>query len=259
MPQIPQALVDAFYRDGFTKIPKLISPEKVAEVLAAYTEFVKNDAPNLKGRDINYADKDAGIINSVHALHYRPDTYFSKLLNSDEMKSVAAAFLEEPAIGRAAEMFAKPAAKGMPSPPHQDNYYWCLKPVQPGTALTLWVALDYCGKENGGVSYLRGSHQIGVIDHEDSFAPGSSQTITNRDRYLGEFETVCLDLEPGDVLVHDSMTVHFSAANTAARSRRGMTLQYQAFSAQTDEDMKRHYETQLMRQVKQRELNQPQA
>ena len=246
--------VSEFYRKGYTRIKGLFNSAQVADILAAYSDFLKYDAPNLDGRDINFADAEKGIVNSIHALHYRPETYFSKLLNSDRLRQVAGAFLKDEAIGRASEMFAKPPAKGLPSPAHQDNYYWCLKPVAPGTALTIWVALDHCGFENGGVCYLENSHEIGLIEHEDSFAPGSSQTIRERQKYLETFETVCLELEPGDALVHDAMTVHFSAANTSARSRRGMTLQYTAKRAEVDQEMKRHYETRLLEQVQARAL-----
>ena len=46
-----------------------------------------------------------------------------------------------------AELFAKPAFKGLPSPIHQDNYYWC---IDDANALTMWIAMDDSGEKNGG-------------------------------------------------------------------------------------------------------------
>ena len=42
------------------------------------------------------------------------------------------------------ELFAKPSKIGIMSPPHQDNYYWCLKN---GKSLTFWIALDKSNKK----------------------------------------------------------------------------------------------------------------
>ncbi len=246
-----QKQVAEFYADGFTVIRQLLSPEQLTEVQAAYLDFVKNEAQHLSGRDINYADKEKKIINSIHKLHGNPNGYFTKLLGSERMRAVGSEFLVGKAVGRASEMFAKPAQKGLPSPAHQDNFYWCLKPVAPGTALTIWIALDECGPENGGVTYLKGSHKLGILDHVDSYAPGSSQTISDQNS-ISQMQAICLQLAPGDALVHDSLTVHYSGANTSGKSRRGMTLQYQSDHAEIDKAMLSHYETQLANQVKAR-------
>ena len=48
------------------------------------------------------------------------------------------------------------------SPPHQDNYYWCLKN---GKSLTFWIALDKSNKKNGAMYYYDGSHSAGLVKH----------------------------------------------------------------------------------------------
>ena len=240
-----------YVENGFTVIREILNTDELKKVQLAYEDFLVNEAPLLSGRDINYADKEKKIVNSIHKLHGNSGGFFANLMDSEKMREIAGTFLIGKAKGRGSEMFAKPAQKGMPSPAHQDNFYWCLKPVAPGTALTIWIALDNCGPENGGVTYLKGSHKMGILDHLDSYAPGSSQTIANKS-LVNEMPAICIQLKPGDALVHDSMTVHFSGANTSGQSRRGMTFQYQADNAKIDKNMLTHYETQLANQVKAR-------
>ena len=142
----------------------------------------------------------------------------------------------------------------MKSPIHQDNYYWCLKPFSTGTGLTIWIALDECEAINGGLTYLNGSQMTGILPHENSFAPGSSQTIKDPKTLLNKFEVVTPSLSPGDALIHDAHVAHYSEANVSGRSRRGMTLQYQSKTASVDNGRLADYEKKLKIQIDNRDL-----
>jgi ectoine hydroxylase-related dioxygenase (phytanoyl-CoA dioxygenase family) len=240
--------IRSYERDGFACLRRLLDPQQVRDVLRAYDDFVIEHASKLGGRDINYADPERTVINSIHKLNL-PGTFFTQLLESGRMRDVAKAFLGEDAVGMASEMFAKPASSGLPSPIHQDNFYWC---VTPARALTMWISLDRAASDNGGLSYVRGSHKEGTVDHEPSFAPGSSQTVRERARYLETMESVCIELEPGDALVHHCDTMHFSNPNRSDRSRRGLTLQYRGATTTFDLAKREHYTRELEKQVKAR-------
>ncbi|BBH54078.1 phytanoyl-CoA dioxygenase family protein [Fluviispira sanaruensis] len=194
-------------------------------------------------------DSKKEIINSVHKLHINP--YFNNILVSEKMKNIASFFLEENSVARVSEMFAKPADKGLASPIHQDNFYWCLVLAN---ALTICLAVDPCSRENGVVSYMRGSRKLGLLPHVNSYAPGSSQTV-ERKSIPTNLEPVSEILNSGDVLIHHSLTIHWSAANTSGKSRLAMTLQYQGESVRIDPEMLKHYESNLLMQVNMREIN----
>ena len=57
---------------------------------------------------------------------------------------------------------------------HRDDFYWC---VVEHNALTVWIALDNVDQSNGGVIYYDASHLLGLLEHEDSFVPGSLQKV----------------------------------------------------------------------------------
>lgn len=240
-------IVDQYNKDGFVQVKSLFSKEELAEIEKQLANFCKNDAPKLKGRDINYAD---GQINSIHALSQN-SKYFYDLMRQPKVTELVKLMLNDDVEFRHMEFFAKPAKVGMPSPMHQDNFYWC---IAGGNGLTAWIALDYCDTNNGGLTYYKGTHKKGTIDHMDSFAPGSSQTIKDREM-LKNMESVRVTpvLEPGDVLFHHADLIHGSEANKSDRSRRGLTMQFKGENSIYDKTMLAHYESRLYEQIRMRE------
>ena len=74
------------------------------------------------------------------------------------------------------EWFNKPPGTDSPTPPHQDNYYFCLRPP---SVLTIWLALDPVDEENGCLRYVAGSHRQGIRAHARSNILGFSQGISD--------------------------------------------------------------------------------
>lgn len=236
------------YKDtGFCRVTSFFLQDEVKELEKEIAAFVKLNSTNLAGRDVNYSGTE---VNSIHALTKDPNSYFSRLINSPRLKELAGVFLEEEAVPRAAEFFAKPPKVGLPSPWHQDNAYWC---VDNANALTIWIALDACDESNGVVTYYKGTHKLGLIDHKPSHAPGSSQTVADTALLKKlESEKAFYTLKPGDVLIHHTLVIHGSAANMSDRARRGITLQYMGKSSKIDLSMKQRYEESLASQIKSR-------
>ena len=84
--------------------------------------------------------------------------------------------LKEKSKIKGIEYFAKPPKIGMASPPHQDNFYWCLKKPK---GANFWIAIDHASKKNGGLYYFKVSQKLGLLKHKNSNIPGSSQTVLN--------------------------------------------------------------------------------
>lgn len=237
-----------YKEDGYCVVRGFFSQKDVGEIAAAVGAFIESESAKLTGRDINFTD---GQVNSIHALVGSSDGFFSNLLNGEKAKNFAAVFLEDGAVPRASELFAKPAKVGLPSPWHQDNAYWC---VDNANGLTIWIALDECDESNGCLTYFKGTHKIGLVPHKPSFAPGSSQMIEDEGlltRYAKE--RVAPSLKPGDVLVHHCLILHGSSANKSGKPRRGLTLQYIGKKSGYDAAMKARYEALLAEQIRMRE------
>ena len=128
--------------------------------------------------------------------------------------------------------FNKPAGTNHITPPHQDNYYFCLKPPN---VVTVWLALDVVDAENGCLRYVRGSHQLGIRPHNRSNVLGFSQGISNYSDADRAAEVPIL-MQPGDAVVHHGNTIHRADANSSStRQRRAFAQVFKGFSCQRDE------------------------
>ncbi len=118
------------------------------------------------------------------------------------------------------------------TPPHQDNYYFCLEPAN---VLTMWLALDPVDAENGCLRYVDGSHTRGYRKHAKSQILGFSQGIMDytTDDFNREVAAV---MQPGDVAVHHGMTTHRADANLSqTRHRRSFAMVFTGVSCQRDD------------------------
>lgn len=132
-----------------------------------------------------------------------------------------------------AALFCKPGGDGRPVPWHQDGVYWPLEPME---TVTVWVALDASDEENGCMKYLPGTHKGGFLQHYQSEADGLVLNTTIVESELDAARARCVELQPGQVSMHDAFLVHGSAPNTSTRRRAGLTLRYMPASVRYDRE-----------------------
>lgn len=234
-----------FDQRGFCVVKSFFNKSELSIIEKNINDYIRDEVPNLKGKDVNFID---GELNSIHSFS-NGNSDILKLAERGDILSLAEIFLDAKPELRKLELFAKPAKRGLPSPIHQDNFYWC---IIGANALTFWIALDECSYINGGLTYYAGSHKLGLIDHVNSYAPGSSQKVPEEN--FSHLEPTIPTVKPGDILVHHSLTLHGSAANNSDQSRRGLTIQFKDANASYDEKMLQHYSSNLKMQVKSREI-----
>ncbi len=129
------------------------------------------------------------------------------------------------------QVFVKEPGTNLPTPWHNDMPYW---PIRGGQVVTLWIAFDHVNLTNGGVEFVRKSHRLnaryrtfgttldGKITEFDAHASDSDEYVdmpdfnVERDKY----DIVSWDLEPGDALAFDGMTIHGAGSNTKSDQRR---------------------------------------
>jgi len=237
---------------GWLKIENLLSMKEVRSIKQRINLFLKKNHKKYSGKDINYSgvEKNWKKINSFHKLH--KFKYISEYSKKKKILNLAKNMISKKRIKlRAAELFAKPSKKGLKSPMHQDNYYWCIKKPK---ALTMWIALEKSGKNNGGVFYYNGSHKLGLLKHIPSNSKGSSQKIESLKK-LKKLKKTYPKLNIGDCLIHDSLVVHGSDKNTSNQSRKGLTFQFIDYFSKIDKKRKVKYLKSLRNQISKRKNN----
>lgn len=125
----------------------------------------------------------------------------------------------------ACQIFCKPAGTGKSVPFHQDGQYW---PIEPLKACSAWIALDRSDAECGALEVLPGTHLDGEVEHlqivDDEACisyivnPSKVEPLMPNARML--------ELEPGQVSLHDSMLLHGSGRNRSQRRRAGIAVTY---------------------------------
>ena len=91
--------------------------------------------------------------------------------------------------------------------------------------LTVWIAVSEATRENGCLLVAPGSHKRGLVKHcRDPRSSYSRQAIP--DRLVGD-RRVALEMDPGDVLFMDKLTMHASLPNLSEDIRWSVDLRYQ--------------------------------
>jgi len=131
--------------------------------------------------------------------------------------------------------FAKPANGGHETRWHQDGEYW---PIQPLATCTVWIAVDAATQENGCLEVIPGSHTTQRLRKHNT-NPSDKVTL-NQELDPSEFnrdQAEYIELEPGQVSLHDVYLVHGSQANNSNAPRRGMTLRFMPTTSVYDREL----------------------
>lgn len=239
-----------FEEDGYVFLPGFLSEGEVAEVNRRLEDFIENTVPGLPPNDVFYEDKNdpATLKQIMHVSDHAP--YFAPMLNDSKFSRIAGELLEDTVVPKILEYFNKPPKIGKPTPPHQDGYYFMLKPAK---AVTMWMALEDVDEANGCVRYVRGSHKLGMRRHGRTQTLGFSQGITDFGLPEDLENEIAFPARPGDLLIHDSLTIHRADGNqTADRTRKALGFIYFGASAQEDVEAKAAYQAQLRQEMRER-------
>ena len=231
-----------YENDGFVLIKHFFSKDEIELIKADVRDYIDKGLSKRKNKRAFHLTKNK-IVNSIHGLDNLKSV--KALQNSKKVKNLIKLLLGSKVDNFGSELFAKPAKEGLPVPLHQDNKYWCL---DDGKGLTMWIALEKSGKKNGAIFYYTSSHKLGLLEHEPSFAPGSSQKIKYEDG-LNIFKKHTPLLNTGDCLIHHCLVVHGSHENISNKSRTGLTLRFKNRKTKIDLFQKKIYESQLKKQL----------
>lgn len=161
---------------------------------------------------------------------------FLELARDPEIVELVSGVIGDDVILWGCHVFCKPASEGYETPWHQDGHYW---PIRPLANCTVWVALEESTKQNGCLRVIPRSHEGHVLHphlHEDR----SDLTLNQRmaDGVFDEADAVDLELQPGQMSLHDVYMIHGAAANTSAKRRTGVALRYMPSTSVFERDIR---------------------
>ncbi|MBX3436222.1 MAG: phytanoyl-CoA dioxygenase family protein [Planctomycetaceae bacterium] len=227
--------------DGFVVIREFLPPDEFASLRSELDRYIRNVVPALPNGDAFYQDR-ARPETLKQLQHMGRDAYFAEYRKHPRWQALAEELIGEPSAAKEPEWFNKPPGTEHPTPPHQDNFYFCLRPAN---VLTMWLALDHVDAENGCLRYVSGSHHRGIRPHLRTGVLGFSQGI--HDFGANDYEQeVEIHLAPGDLVIHHGETIHRAEPNrSATRHRRAFAMVFQGESCRRDENAFARYEASL--------------
>ena len=244
----PQQALQSFTRDGYVALTGFLSADEVAETRAAVARLIRDRVPHLAREQVFYEELgQPDTLKQILGL-YNHDSYFKRLMFGSKFEKLAELLLQGPVVGKNMQYFNKPPKIGKATPPHQDGYYFMLDPCE---ALTMWLALEEVDEENGCVRYVRGSHLLPLRPHGRTKTLGFSQGVTDYGTPQDLAAEVAFPAQPGDLLIHNALTIHRADANlSTTRTRQALGFIYYSERAKEDEVAHAAYQKRLSEDMK---------
>ena len=210
--------IGKYHNDGYV-IPSFRLPEAKTRALHQSLERLLHDNPGVRPEKLVSAhiegQNDEGVKGSRD---------FLALAQDPDIVDMVSQVIGDDIILWGCHVFCKPPGDGFETPWHQDGHYW---PIRPLATCTVWVALEESVVENGCLRVIPGSHQ-GKVLHEHLHEDRTDLTLTQRmaDGTFDESRSVDIELQPGQMSMHDVYLIHGAAANRSTKRRTGVALRY---------------------------------
>ena len=164
----------------------------------------------------------------------RGNELFLDLARNGEILDLVAQLAGPDLILWGCQAFCKPAGDGMEVPWHQDGHYW---PIRPLATCTVWVAIDDSVIGNGCLRVIPGSHREQIL-HSHLVEDRTDVVLNQRveEGFFDESTAVDVELEAGQMSLHDVYLIHGSNPNRSPRRRAGLAIRYMPATSLFDRD-----------------------
>ena len=213
--QLTTEQIAAYNRDGYLIIKNFISSEAVDKLYGIATS---DDTLTKHAFDLN----DQTGKKTKLTLWYTPgNDAYGLLTKSKRIVDSVADLLEgdSPICHFHSKLLQKAPKVGGAWEWHQDYGYWYKNEfLFPNQMMSVMVAITDANKANGCIQVIRGSHQMGRIEH--GFAGeqvGASQHYV--ELALKSMDLVYVEINAGDALFFHSNLLHRSEANLSEKAR----------------------------------------
>ncbi|MBL4886255.1 MAG: phytanoyl-CoA dioxygenase family protein [Planctomycetaceae bacterium] len=220
-----------FEQDGYLMVEGLLDPEE-AELLQRTCRA--DESLQQAAMDVKDA---AGKRTNLTLWNHPGDDIYGMIARSERVVYRMQQLLAGEVYHYHSKLSAKEAKVGGAWEWHQDYGYWynngCLLP----TMASMFLAVDEATKENGCMQVLRGSHQMGRINHNFT----GEQTGADLERVelaKQRFELEYCEMAPGTGLFFQGNLLHCSDANLSDNPRWGLICCY---NTKTNDPMIPHH------------------
>ena len=226
MPTIEDSLVKHYQKDGFVTVEELLSHSELETLRQRMDMISEGRVSTFPSEMIEFEPAAAGTsarppVRKINQCVERDEVFMSHAMNPRILDIVES--LIGPDIKLfGSQCFMKPPG-GIAKPYHQDSAYFTIEPRE---LVTCWTALDDATIDNGCLWVVPGSHQIGLLDHNQPWHVGDRVDMQVRDEQIDYTREVSNELTAGSCSFHHSMLLHRSGPNQTENPRRGLAVHY---------------------------------
>ena len=215
---LPPDAVERFARDGFVRLPGVLSPGTVLAVEPEITAKVVE----LNTQHVPLAERDAygKAFLQVENLWEHSDLV-RRLVFSKRLAGIAAQLLEVDSVRLYHDQALYKEPGGGLTPWHADQYYW---PLSSDRSITVWIPLQPTPVDLGPLQFAVGSHHVEF--GRDMAISAESEILLQKELADRQFAVADAGYELGEVSFHGGWVFHRAGVNRSEIPRRVMTIIY---------------------------------
>ena len=221
MPVLSDTQVTDYHRDGYVLVRQVLDAEE-ADLLGR----AAREDRELDRRSQGRADGEGGSVrmslwnqpgNGIYGMVARSRRIvdsMEKILNGEVYHYHSKMILKDPEVGGAWTW-------------HQDYGYWYQNGALFPLMSSVMIAVDPATRQNGCLQVLKGSHQMGRLDHELT-GEQAGANMERAEEAQKVLDHVHVEMEPGDGLFFHCNLLHRSDRNASADPRWSLICCYNA-------------------------------
>ena len=202
-----------FYQEnGYAIIPDVIGSDLVGEV-QNHVMWLQSKYPDIRAEAFHHDL----LIN---------DPFIHKLLDNNIMLDIIEGVIGSDIALFGAHYIAKRPRDGKPVGWHQDGSYW---PLEPMNVVSIWLAGTDSNKSNGCMRVIPGTQNKKLIKASEMMKLDTDDYVLDLAISKSDIDSqkaVDVELNAGDISIHNPSIVHGSNANLSDSWRIGLTLRF---------------------------------
>ena len=221
--------IQTYQREGWLVPDFRLDPAFVSELQDALNELIRNN-PGVRPEKLVSAHVEGDNREGV-----KGSKRFLELAMHAPIVDLVEDLIGPNIILWGCHVFCKPPEEGYETPWHQDGHYW---PIRPLATCTVWVALEPSTRDNGCLRVIPKSH-LGQVLHPHLHEERTDLTLQQRmaEGTFNEKDAVDIELQPGQMSMHDVYMIHGAKANRSTQRRTGVALRYMPASSHFDRSL----------------------
>lgn len=197
---------------GYTIVRNAIEPDLASEV-EAHVHWLGKKYPDIRPEHLH------------HNLLV-DDPFIHRLVGDTQLLNIVEGFIGQNIALFAAHYIAKPPLIGQAVLWHQDGTYWPLEPME---VISIWLAATDSNVENGCMRVIPGTQNKKLLLQEELQEVPDGKNVLGSGIYpsqINDTDAVDIELNAGDVSLHNPSIVHGSNPNISDSWRIGLTIRY---------------------------------